>query len=35
MSMGGKNSLVLRSGYEVLKRKNTKILERGLQITSN
>ena len=32
---GGKNSLILRSEYEVLKRKNTYILERGLHITSN
>ena len=32
---GGKNSLVLRSEYEVLKRKNTLFLERGLYITSN
>ena len=32
---GGKNSPVLRYRYEVMKRKNTKILEKGLQITSN
>ena len=31
----GKNYLVLRSEYEVLERKNTWFLERGLYITSN
>ena len=33
---GGKSSLVLRTEYKVLKRKNSKILERGyiLQVTN-